>query len=60
MAFNKRIHDIVKQFNISDEIGIGIDIRLNWDQTGVKLVPCGEWTMHDIGKILFTFLFKNI
>ena len=25
---------------------IPIDLAFNWDQTGIKLVPTGEWTMH--------------
>ena len=25
---------------------IPIDLVVNWDQTGIQLIPTGEWTMH--------------
>ena len=25
---------------------IPLDLVFNWDQTGIQLVPTGEWTMH--------------
>lgn len=54
LAFNKVICYNIKQFNIPDEM------ILKLDQTGVNPVLCGKWTLHDTGKILFTFLFKYV
>lgn len=41
--FLKRISDTVKDNNIPD------DLILNWDQTGVKMIPTSEWTMATAG-----------
>lgn len=43
-AFVKRITDNVTKYKIPNELVI------NWDQTAINLIPCGEWTMHESGK----------
>jgi hypothetical protein len=39
MDYIERIEKCVNEHNIPD------DLILNWDQTGVKLIPGGDWTM---------------
>lgn len=41
-----KITDNVTKYKIPNELVI------NWDQTAVNLIPCGEWTMHESGKSL--------
>ncbi|KAK3098237.1 hypothetical protein FSP39_017476 [Pinctada imbricata] len=41
--FIERINENVVKYKIPDALVI------NWDQTGVNLVPCGEWTMNETG-----------
>lgn len=48
-TFVKRITDNVTKYKIPNELVI------NWDQTAVNLIPCGEWTMHKSGKSLQVF-----
>ena len=43
MAFLKRIDDEVKTNDIQ------LDLLINWDQTGSKLVPVNSWTMVEEG-----------
>lgn len=45
-AFVKRISDNVTKCKIPNEVVI------NWDQTAINLIPCGEWTMHESEKSL--------
>ena len=44
----KRYHQLAFLEKIRSEVqenGISPDLIINWDQTGSKLVPVGEWTM---------------
>lgn len=45
-AFVKTISDNVTKCKIPNEVVI------NWDQTAINLIPCGEWTMHESEKSL--------
>lgn len=42
-AYVQRVRKTIEDHQIPDELVI------NWDQTGVNLVPCGNWTMDDKG-----------
>ena len=41
--FHRRIARRVRKFGVPDELII------NWDQTGVEVIPSGNWTMHKKG-----------
>lgn len=41
--FLERIHTLIAEHDIPDEL------VLNWDQTGVPIVPRGQWTMEERG-----------
>ncbi len=43
-AYINRVQTVVETFDIPDSLVI------NWDQTGVNMVPCGNWTMEEKGK----------
>ena len=38
-----------KKTFLSEKWGIPPELVLNWDQTGIKLVPCSSWTMDQSG-----------
>ena len=42
--FLKCVEDIIKKWSISAELVI------NFDQTNVSIIPCGNWTMNELGK----------
>ena len=39
--------DVVEAVTMED---IPAELILNWDQTGIKLVPCSSWTMEKQGE----------
>jgi hypothetical protein len=43
-AYINRVKSVVEEESIPPEMIV------NWDQTGVNFVPCGNWTMAETGK----------
>ena len=41
------LDDVVEAVTMED---IPAELILNWDQTGIKLVPCSSWTMEQQGE----------
>jgi len=52
-AYTSRVTTAVETHSIPDSLII------NWDQTGVNLVPSGKWTMEEKGKLFFTLSPQN-
>jgi hypothetical protein len=51
-SYTSRVQKVVQTFDIPDSLII------NWDQTGVNMVPCGNWTMEEKGMPYYPAVFK--
>lgn len=45
LEFLSRVHNLKEKFFIPDELVI------NFDQTNISIIPCGNWTMAEQGKV---------
>jgi hypothetical protein len=42
--FLKCVEDIIKKWSIP------VELVINFDQTNVSIIPCGNWPMNELGK----------